>query len=225
MKRCIFALLLTMAASLQLSAQAVVTTKDGYQFPANEISLSYGRVSQPGFIYTVGGVFGSLFSLGYARVSTSVSTGAFGVEYMRYVHPHVAVGAGMTYENYFLGFDQRQGTDADGNAYYSKGPVQSHHVVTVMPAVKFPWFSKPHVSMYSKLAAGLAIYHSPTVSVEGVDSDGNTQTKTVDGSDALNVAFQVTPVGVDFGGDLVRGFAELGWGYQGMLSMGVRFRL
>lgn len=225
MKKRFFAALMVLAASVQLSAQSYVTTKDGYCIPANEISLSYGRVTHTGFIYTVGGVLGTAFSFGLAKVSTMVSTGSFGFEYMRYVHPHVGLGGLVTYEDYLLGFDSRTGKDADGNAIYSKGPVQNHHVLTVMPAAKFPWFSNSHVSMYTKLAAGVAWIHTPEVSVTGVDSDGNTKTETAEGSDNISVAFQISPVGIDFGGDLVRGYVETGWGYQGLIMMGVRFRL
>lgn len=225
MKKYLASALAALLVSVQLPAGNFVTTGDGYAIPANEISVSYGRASVPGFVYTMGGVLGTAFTGGYARMSSSsASTGAIGVEYMRYVHPHVAVGGLITYEDYLLGFDSRTGTDADGEAVYSKGPVQSHHTFTVMPSVKFPWFSRSHVSMYSKLGAGLAFEYHPEVSVSGTDSEGNRRTETEEGGSQLSFAFQANPVGVDFGGDLARGFAEIGWGYQGLVMMGVRFR-
>ncbi len=223
MKRLITILIVLTAAVGTMSAQKTYTSKQGYEIPANEFSFSYGRVSLPTFAYTLGGALGSAFTGGLARMSTAVSTGSFGLEYEHYVHPNVALGGLFTYEDYLLGFDTAKGKDADGNRIYEEGQVQNHHVFSIMPSAKFNWFSYEHVSMYSKLAVGMAVYYTPEVNYTCVDDDGNVQEKTIEGSRSVSYAFQVNPVGVDFGNRNLRGFAELGWGCQGLWIIGLRY--
>ena len=73
--------------------------------------------------------------------------------------------------------------------------------------MKFAWLNRAHVGLYSKLAAGAGYFFA-----NGSDSKDN-----------FSVAFQVTPVGVDFGGEQFRGFLEVGVGWQGIVSGGVRW--
>ena len=79
---------------------------------------------------------------------------------------------------------------------------------TIMPAMKYNWLNKSHFSMYSKLGLGLTVG----------DFKGS-KDKTNDTS----FNWQCTLVGMDFGGDF-RGFVELGFGEQGILLGGLRFK-
>lgn len=80
--------------------------------------------------------------------------------------------------------------------------------ISVMPAMKFNWINKEHFGLYSKVAAGLMFVHS---SYKG-ESNSNT-----------TFTFQVSALGVEFGSQL-RGFAELGFGEQGVLAAGLRYK-
>jgi len=206
MKRLIATVMTVLALSLSLAAQPA----KGYEYPLNEFSISYGRVSYPHAIMTFGGVLGSAFTGGLSSMDKCVSTGAFGFEYMRYVHPHVAVGANVSYEAILLQFKNKDGELQD--AHWS-------HFASVMPAVKFPWFSRYHFRMYTKLAVGLMI--EGTAAYETENSDG-TKT-TTPASCNPNVAFQVSPVCFDFGGYRARGFVETGFGVNGLISAGFRY--
>ena len=65
-----------------------------------------------------------------------------------------------------------------------------------------------------------------TAKTVSVDKDGN---KTPNGDfklgclSAMPLVKQATPVGVDFGGEQFRGFLEVGVGWQGIVSGGVRW--
>lgn len=76
--------------------------------------------------------------------------------------------------------------------------------LSLMPTLKASWFRKEHFGMYSKLAAGAG------ASLNDKDS-------------AMLFAFQVSPIGLEAGNAAVRGFAELGMGYQNFLCAGVRY--
>ena len=79
--------------------------------------------------------------------------------------------------------------------------------LSAMPLVKFAWLNRAHVGLYSKLAAGAGYFFA-----NGGEAKDN-----------FSVAFQATPVGVDFGGEQFRGFLEVGVGWQGIVSGGVRW--
>lgn len=217
----LFTIIVIAALSVStMSAQKCYTSKQGYTFPANEFSISYGRMSIPDIGLTLGGLFGTMFTLGYAVPSHIISVGAVSTEYMRYVHPNVALGGSITYEAYNLSFGVKDGTDEEGHNTYSKGDPHFFHFVSIMPTFKFPWFNFSHVGMYSKIAGGICLSFEPA----SLSSSEETEEDSSDKNSPVGWALQLTPVGVEFGGDTARGFVETGVGMQGMLIVGARFR-
>lgn len=79
---------------------------------------------------------------------------------------------------------------------------------TAMPAVKYNWKNKKMLSMYSKLAAGITIADDSGSSDSSTDSSFN---------------FHLTAFGIEVGSS-IRGFAEAGWGEQGILLAGLRYK-
>lgn len=185
-----------------LGQEKGVETKSGDIRPVNEISVSYGVISIPSIANVLAGVFGTAFTGGMAKADKISSTGAISIEYMNYLNSHIAVGGAIVEENTSIIFDSYSGKDEDGNTEYKEGEEQHYNFLTVMPVVKLPWFYREHFSMYSKLAAGLCVG----------TSNGD-----------LSFGAQVSPVGMDFGGKAIRGFAELGIGMQGMILGGLRW--
>lgn len=203
MKRILSILAASIIAALPaFAAEEGVEAKSGSVRPKNEVSVSYGTLSVPHIANILGGVFGTAFTGGLAKVDKIATSGAIGVEYMNYLNSHIAVGGCLTEECLTLSFDSYDGKDEDGNATYKDGEDQRNNYVTVMPAAKLPWFYYDHVSMYSKAGVGMSV---------------NT------GSGDVNFALQVSPVGIDFGGKAFRGFAEVGFGMQGFLLAGLRW--
>ena len=191
--RRLFVVALVAAAAPALGAGAqTFTSKQGYVLPDNEISVSYGALSHVHIGSALGGALGVAFTFGFVDLEELSSTGAFSVEYRRYLHRNVAVGAVFAYEGCTLRFSGNAGT---GRYSY----------LSLMPSVTVKWFSRPHVSMYSKAAVGVMLALTPDSSVKPM------------------LSAHLSSVGVDFGGRNVRGFAEAGFGSLGLLSGGLRF--
>ena len=83
---------------------------------------------------------------------------------------------------------------------------RSEFCIMAMPAMKFIWFRGNVCSMYSKVAAGCDF-------VKNQDEEG------------IQCAFtgQFSPIAIELGGKNLRGFAELGFGAQGIAGIGVRY--
>ncbi len=169
---------------------------------SDEISIVYGQATVPQFAYVMGEVFGAMFSLGHASFENPHMFGAAGVEYVHYVNDWLGFG-GAVMCDYMSA--TTVSVDKDGN----KTPNGQFKLgcLSTMPLVKFAWLNREHVGLYSKLAAGAGYFFA-----NGGDAKDN-----------FSVAFQLTPVGVDFGGEQFRGFVEAGVGMQGIVSGGVRW--
>ncbi|MCQ2134559.1 MAG: hypothetical protein MJY88_06290 [Bacteroidales bacterium] len=203
MKRILSILAASIIAALPAFAAAEgVEAKSGSVRPRNEVSVSYGTLSVPHVANILGGVFGTAFTGGLAKVDKIATSGAIGVEYLNYLNSHIAVGGSIVEERLTLNFGSYDGKDEDGNATYKDGEDQHNNYITIMPTAKLPWFYYDHFSMYSKAGAGICV-----------------------GTDSGDVTFgmQLSPIGLDFGGKAFRGFAEVGFGMQGFLLAGLRW--
>ena len=169
----------------------------------NEFSITYGQFTIPQFAYVMGGVLGAAFSLGHFTFDNAHLIGAVGVEYVHYVNNWFGIG-GAAMCDYMTA--TAQNVDSEGNKT-PNGKFQLG-VVSAMPVLKFAWLNRPHVGLYSKLAAGAGY----TFTGESTEVKDN-----------FMVAFQATPLGVDFGGEKFRGYVEAGLGMQGLVNVGVRW--
>ncbi|MBP5299974.1 MAG: hypothetical protein J6Y80_01085 [Victivallales bacterium] len=187
---------LLLALVLILPAQA--KDKDS----RNEFSINYGYFTIPQFAYVFGGVLGAAFTLGHFTFDNTHMIGAAGVEYVHYVNGWLGFGAAavcdyMTATAYSV--------DGDGN----KTPNGKYDLgyLSAMPVVKFAWLNRDHVGLYSKLAVGAGYSFA-----NGDDVKSN-----------ISWSGQITPLGVDFGGQSFRGFVEAGVGMQGVVNAGIRW--
>lgn len=197
MKKIILSLVILMAANSVLSAQDFEYT--GAARPNfNEISVSYGYLTLPHLVTTLGDVLGSVIvtPIGNEKLAGVRSTGSIGLEYMRYLGSgRVAFGAVFAYEGMTTTFEDKNDS--------SKQRIDKDNVLTFMPSVKVMWFNRRNFGMYSR--AGLGI----TASV------GATATRPF-------VAVQLSAIGMDFGGQWCRGFVEAGLGTQGVINAGIK---
>lgn len=201
----LFAVILLSVVAAGAGAQTY-TSGQGYAIPDNELSVYYGVASTSYMAAAISGALGTALTLGSSSFEMLVCTGVFGAEYQRYLHRSIAVGGSVSCESIVLGFTPQTGTDEYGDPVHDSGRVHrsSVTVIGVMPSVSFKWFSRSRVSMYSKLALGFMLGIGG-----GVYSPG--------------VAFHLTAVGVDFGGQRLRGFMEAGAGCRGLINGGLRF--
>ena len=164
----------------------------------NEFGVSYSQFTVPQFVYVFGGVLGIAFSMGSFTLENMVLPGALSLEYTHYVNDTFGFGGTVTGE--FMTADKYTGKD-ENRQYSGKFNMA---FCSVMPHAKAYWFNNPHFGMYSKLAAGIG----GTIQNEGDPS--------------VTFAFQVSPVSMDFGGDALRGYLELGFGMQGIVTLGIK---
>ena len=124
--------------------------------------------------------------------------GPIGVEYYYHTTRVVAFGAVASIAGCSWG---------KGNEDYSA------KYITLMPSVKFNWLRKNYFGMYSSLSAG-AMYLDHNLKDEYVKDD----------TSRIWFMWQITPIGMEFGGKAFRGFAEAGIGEKGLLCAGLRYK-
>lgn len=192
MKKIISVLILVALTAVTAKAQKQNLT--GYDNYKDEITLSYGYVSSTQTIYTFANILAGIgVAVGGGKINKIASYGVPYIEYMRHIgNGRNAFGTGLSYEYMMAEF-----TDKNNNPSRS-----GLHALCAMAAYKVMWFNRPHCGMYTHLAAG----------VMGFISNGA----------RILPAFQVDLVGIDFGGERVRGFAEIGFGMQGSIKAGLR---
>lgn len=96
------------------------------------------------------------------------------------------------------------------NSHFGIGAVASlenlgdgDHGYTLMPVVRAYWFNKEHFGMYSRVGVGIVKPNK---------------------DDAMTLMWDLSPVGLDFGSEKVRGFVEgPTWGGLGVVNAGVKF--
>lgn len=206
MKNTVLSIAILMAACFSLNAQEQEFEYKGAARPdLNEFNFSYGTPTAAWVVtlYTLPfaeTLFETLFSifmpLGVDIPSYSVSTGSFGVEYMRYLKSgRVAFGGLLCYENLML----RNVDKKDPSKNWS----ENTHLMTVMPSIKVAWFNRKHFGMYTRAAIGVTAIMGKNRTIP-------------------YLALQVSAVGMDFGGRRCRGFLEYGFGTQGIFVAGVK---
>lgn len=135
-------------------------------------------------------------------------------EYLYHLNSMIAVGG-------TIGYSTLSGSIYDANGYYydrngeriDGGPSIGidTHTFFVMPTLKATWVRFPHVSLYSRGAAGLAHYKLSTEYLVSLPPRDESRIKGI---------YQVSPIGVEVGGEHVRFFSELGYGVEGIFSLG-----
>jgi hypothetical protein len=103
-------------------------------------------------------------------------------------------------------------TDYGYNLYESR----NQHCITLMPELRFSYFNRPHVTLYSAVAAGATVF----VGHE------NSSWDEYDGQwwkESVYPTFQLTAFGVRAGGEHLFGTFELGAGIKGFASAGIGY--
>ena len=197
----LLAVVLSLGGSISASAQDFESNEE----PKNEISLGYGFVSSSNALDVFADAVSAIFG---ARYKNGAFIGPLSAEYFYHVSPLVGVGGIGVYTHHEQDVVQNEEVTGKRNSNY----------YTIMPAVILNWLRKSRWGMYSKLGAG---YTRGNYSTTGKDSSGN-DTRSTSNNNFFN--FQVSLVGIEAGNRSVRGFAELGFGEQGLIHGGIRFR-
>ena len=191
--------MVAVAMMTAMSAQA-----QNYDYETkHEVAVSYGIDSNSQLIDAFEAIGGALVG---AKLENEKFFGPISAEYFYHFEPWLGVGGILAYG--VNKQDVMSGKDKIGeskNSYY-----------TLMPAVKFDWLRKKNFGMYSKLAVGA------TLRSEKYDSSNNSN-RDYDDSE-VHVNWQASLLGIEAGSPTIRGFAELGFGEQGIILAGVRYK-
>lgn len=175
----------------------------------NEIGVSYGAG-----LSLIGDGIGNALGRGLIEVGSGVykwdnekNFGSLAVEYFRHmVNPRLAVGGIAAFA---LAGEDIVRRDDD-----TKAGDRTRTYFTLMPAIKYSWVNNDHFAFYSKLAVGGTLMN---------EKGNNDDVKKSENDSKLYFAFQVSALGIEFGGKL-RGFLELGAGEQGIALAGLKYK-
>ncbi len=165
----------------------------------HEISISYGQLANSDWM----NIFEDILTVPFqgAKRENETYYGPIGVEYLYRLDKTVSVGGLAVYGH--RGYDLYE---KDVN----RGKMTNDYI-TLMPAVKFTWKNGSYYGVYSKLAAGVTYRMEKS---DDIDYDEK----------HLHFNWQVTLLGAEFGSSRFRGFVDLGFGEQGVLSAGLRYK-
>ena len=191
-----------LAAVAMLTVTSVSAQSD-FRDSKHEIAVSYGSLSNSDWLNIFENVIGAIFGENY---KDDTFFGPIGLEYFYHLKPWLGVGAIATYGQ------------LTQDAYKSEEKVgkKSNYYFTVLPAFKFDWLRGNTVGLYSKLGAGV------TMRREIREFDGDKAEHNTDKTD-FHFNWQVSLIGIEVGKSL-RGFAEGGFGEQGVLMLGLRYK-
>lgn len=168
----------------------------------NSISLGYGFLSLEQAAYSLGTSLlgaasgpkrGADMSLGF--------TGPLVLSYHRTMENNQRFSLGGS----LVLFDHGKVTHKED------GDIVSFNAFTFAPEAKFKYLNSDNkFNIYGLLGAGVTFLQSKDY------EDSNNDKSSV------HFNFQATPLGIEYGGS-VKGFAELGFGYKGILNVGVNF--
>ncbi len=176
-----------------------------FLFCAAMFSASAQSYEMPKNEILVGGGYGTatLFaeSLGDVFTGNDDSYGAYSITYLRNLNKHFSVGATAMFEDIYCETKTKK--------------VHSDYLA-LMPTSRAYWFRGKYFGMYSRLAAGMSV---------NFYKKGVTEEAPGENATAVDFAFQASPVCLEAGTSKISGFLELGYGYQGIFHVGVKFGL
>lgn len=196
---------LSLLAGLLLTTTAVHAGSYDEEIPKHEVSVSYGVAPYTQVANDFASLFSRIFVAGFTgKVETKnkKSWGAINADYNYHLRPWFGVGANMSYSTIEGDIKQGDKTGTDKETY-----------VTIMANVKMDWYRRKHITLYSRLSAGVMLEN------DKVTSGSTTETK----SDTKFMG-QLSPIGLELGSKNFRYFTEFGFGQAGIFQAGLRAR-
>lgn len=172
----------------------------------SEIKLGYGIITSTQTIYDIEQIFEMAFTLGSISYLNEKSIGAIHLGYNYSLSDKFTIGAFFTYEQ--IKSDVKSGNNAIGdmNATFYTISIESY----------YHYMRKEKINMYSGL--GLAY------SFGSINFNSSTTTEDSFSSTANIPNFQIIGFGIR-GGNTFAGFAEVGFGYKGIICAGISVKL
>ncbi len=193
-----------MMAAILLCGTMSAQAQDYYE-TKHEIGISIGGASNSQIMNSMENFTAVGASLGTVTYSNKSEIPTFSVDYYYHVTKGVAVGGilAVTGRSQDIMFDGTKSGEA------------KRTTISVLPAVKFDWLRKKNFGMYSKFGIGLSMLSDSQKKDNGEKLNSDTR---------WYVNFQASLLGAEVGSENIRGFAELGYGEQGIGQIGLRFK-
>ena len=177
-------------------------------------SIPYKSMSENSKGYLKDDMTATLFgpAIPYAHFNDKQYAGALFVNYYFSPVPWVSVGIGSGIEMHRAGL-----TTGDPNVSVNREiRIGSYKrtAFTVAPELRLGYGTKPFVNFYALLGLG------STFIVERIENDATNQKISMNDN---YFTFQVTPFGIRVGKKL-SGFAEIGYGYKGIMRLGASYK-
>ena len=141
-------------------------------------------------------------------------------EYYYHVTPYLGLGGivafnGLSRDMYYTWKDNTSSNNTEHKELSGKA---KHRNYSILPAMKIDWLRKKYIGLYSKGAIGITIMCE-------TQKDNSQSSESTDYSDTIVIPnIQFTLLGFEAGSQTWRGFAEYGFGEQGILSAGLRYK-
>jgi hypothetical protein len=166
----------------------------------------------------ISAITGGLYNPNETRRDDS-STLAFNLQYLYRIAPKIKVGGALTYQHTSTTL-----MVADNNGTYHDAAKANNDYFTVMPVVKAMWIEKNHIGLYSKAAAGICIASNSAKACSGFGA-AEKYIDEIKSDKGTRFAYQVSAIGFEAGSKNIRGFVELGYGFQGFAQAGMSIKL
>ena len=219
----LLALLLMMSnsAMAQLDSKSELSISIGGGTP-NEKGIGEGIGEALGT--AIGKSIGAIITLGQADLTDKTkkdesSTPSITVQYLYRVAPKVKIGGALSYQH----TSAKLMAESTSGGYYDIAKSKNNYF-TVMPVAKFLWIEKTHIGLYSKVAAGICIASNSAEICNGVMVEPDKQERVINdikSDKGTRFGYQVSAIGFEAGSKAVRGFVELGYGFQGFAQAGL----
>ncbi len=193
-----------MMAAILLCGTMSAQAQDYYE-TKHEIGVSVGWMATSQIISSMVDFTGTGLTGGTVTYDNESNFPAISLEYFYHVSPAIAVGG-------FIGYSGRTEDILVGG---SKAGEAKRNTFSVVPTLKFDWLRKQSFGMYSKVGLGMSVMSDKQEKTGGSELNSDTH---------YHLNFQASLVGMEFGSEYFRGFAELGFGQQGILLAGLRYK-
>lgn len=176
--------------------------------PTHHLAFQAGVATLPQILNGLGEVLYYAFSAGTNKYTNKTRTGGLYAQYHYSPNRHFRFGVSV-------GLDHQQGDieRESNNNLYTKYGTYYNKTKTIGLECLFVYNKNELTKLYGKIGLGMHEFSQTVTYINPMMPDASVSYNYISG--------QLTPIGIEIGREL-SGFAELGFGYNGILSAGIR---
>ena len=211
-----------------MTTTTVSAQQHKYYNTKHEVGITIGS----GAMSEIVGGLADLTSIAISAAVTTAVTGGYGTgnysygdesyiptitaEYYYHVNKLIGLGGFVAFNGLDRDMYAEWRNNDTGKKHKQKTGEASRRNFSIIPTAKFDWLRKKNFGMYSKVGVGVTFMH------ESQKDDVANGTDFSDTTIAPNI--QLSFLGLEGGSESIRGFVEAGFGEQGILLAGLRYK-